>query len=158
MKILLLISFLVPLIYIWYLISKLGDFLEGKAVPNVITGNSASAIVLGSTKLAKHTTELLEDKGFQVVCLTDPFQLTQERKLCYLFALSESDADNIAFYKIGKKLYCLENLISICNDKRNESMFISENINYLLSEKTSAVRLIQLVLQQPEVMCESKCE
>jgi hypothetical protein len=37
-----------------------------------------------------------------VIHLTDPFQLAQERKLCYLFALSESDADNIAFYKIGK--------------------------------------------------------
>lgn len=157
MKILLVISFLVPLIYIWHIISKLDDLPPGNEVP--IAGNSktANAIVLGSTSLAKKTTGLLEDKGFQVIRLTDPFQLAQERKLCYLFALSESDADNIAFYKLGKKLYCIENLISICNDKRNENMFICENISYLLAEKTSADELIQIVLQ-PEVNCEHKYE
>lgn len=155
MKILLVIGFLIPLGYIWYIISKPGEFSGNKAVPIVSTDNSASAIVLGSTKLAKKTSELLEAKGFQVIHLTDPYQLTQEKELSYLFALSESDADNIAFCKIGEKLYCLKNLISICNDKRNESMFISEKINYLFVEKTSADKLIQIVLQQPEVFCES---
>lgn len=155
MKILLVISFLAPLIYIWYFLSNLDEFLENKFVPVASTDGPASAIVLGSTNLAKKTTELLEDNELQVICLTDPFQLTQERELSYLFALSESDADNIAFYKIGKKLYFLKNLISICNDKRNENMFISEKINYLLVEKASADRLTQIVLQQPEVIYES---
>lgn len=158
MKILLVISFLVPLIFIWYLISKLDDFLAGNNVPIISDSQSEIAIVLGSSRLAKRTTELLENMGIQVKHLTDPFQISQERNLCYLFAISESDADNIAFYKIGKKLYCIENLISVCNDRRNENMFINEKIKYLLIEKTSADELIQIVLQKPEVNCEHKYE
>ncbi len=151
MKILLVISFLIPLIFVGYLMSKLDVFLSNNAISIESTEKSANAIVLGRTVLAGKIIELLESKGLQVIHLTDPFQLAQERKLCYLFALSESDADNIAFYKIGKKLYCIENMISICNDNRNENMFKSENINYLLREKTSAGKLFQMVLQQSEV-------
>ena len=151
MKILLVISFLIPLTYIWYLLSKLDDLPTDNALPRVSTGKSASAIVLGSSLLAKKTTKLLEEKGYQVILIADPFQLIQEQNPHYLFALSESDADNIAFYKLGKKLYYIESLISICNDKKNENMFISEKIRYSLIEKTSADILIQMVLQHSEV-------
>jgi len=151
MKILLVISFLIPLIFVGYLMSKLDVFLSNNAVSIESTEKSANAIVLGRTVLASNIIELLENRGLQVIHLTDPFQLAQERKLCYLFALSESDADNIAFYKIGKRLYCIENMISICNDNRNENMFKSENVNYLPREKTSADKLLQMVLQHSEV-------
>lgn len=151
MKILLVISFLIPLIFAGYLMSKLDVFLSSNAILIESTEKSANAIVLGRTDLAGKTAELLESKGFQVIHLTDPFQIAKEQKLCYLFALSESDADNIAFYKIGKRLYCIENMISICNDNRNENMFKSENINYLPREKTSVDKLLQMVLQQSEV-------
>lgn len=150
MKILLVISFLIPIIYVGYLMSRLDNYLAGNA--RSISGtNSASAIVLGETRLAKRAIDILEEKGIKVVNLTEPFQLAQERKLCYLYALSDSDADNIAFCRIGKKLYCIENMLSICNDSRNENMFKSENINYLLREKTSSDKLLLEVLQQLEV-------
>ena len=152
MKILLVIGFLVPFIYFGYLMSKLDHFLAENAVSISNTGKSVSAIVLGGTDLAVKTIDLLEGKGFQVIHLMDPFQLIQERQLRYLFALSESDADNIAFYKIGKKLYCIEAMISICNDRKNENMFISENIKFLLNEKASVEKLFQAVGQQPEEM------
>ena len=151
MKILLVISFLVPLIFLGYLMSELDVFLSNNAIAIANADKSASAIVLGKNGLSEKIIELLKNKGLQVIHLTDPFQLIQERRLYYLFALSESDADNIAFCKIGKKLYGIENKISICNDKRNENMFISESINYVLKEKASADKLFQMVLQQPGV-------
>ena len=151
MKILLVISFFIPLIYIGYLVTKLDRFLSGNSDAATSTVNPSSAIVLGSTNIATKTAELLEDMGIQVIHLLDPFQLIKEQKLCYLFALSESDADNIAFCKIGKKLYGIDSMISICNDMKNENMFISENIRYLSIERISAAKLIKLVLQQPEV-------
>lgn len=158
MKLILVISFLIPLAFIWYLISMLGNFLDNNPIPAVNLEESASSIVLGSTRLAEKITGLLEEKGFRVIRLTDPFQLTQEKRLCYLFALSESDADNIAFSKIGKKLYCIRKSIGICNDRRNESMFVSEKVNYVLVGEASAEKLIQMVLPQPEVDCEHKYE
>lgn len=154
MKILLIISFLIPLVYIGYLVSQLDKFLSGNTNTAANTINASSAVVLGSTDIAIKTVELLEDMEVQVVHLLDPFQLIKEQELCFLFALSDSDADNIAFCKLGKKLYCIESMISICNDKRNENMFISENIRYLLDGRISAAKLIKLVLQQSEVYLE----
>lgn len=145
MKILLIISVLVPFIFWGYLMMMLDNFLVNNATSIASAGRYASAIVLGNTDLARQTIKLLEEAGLQVIHLTDPYQLVQERKLCCLFALSTSDADNIAFYKIGKKLYCIDNEISICNDRRNESMFINENIKYLSLEGTAANELFQLV-------------
>lgn len=156
MKLLLVISFLIPLVYIWYLISRLGDFLEVKGIQAVDQDEPESSIVLGETRLAENTTRLLEKKGIRVIRLTDPFQLIQEKKLYYLFALSDSDADNIAVSKIGKKLYCIKRSIGICNDRKNENMFINEKVNYVLAGETSPEKLILMV--QPEVECERKYE
>ncbi|MGE5678535.1 MAG: hypothetical protein ACM3ZR_10825 [Pseudomonadota bacterium] len=151
MKILLVISFLIPLIYIGYLVSQLDIFLSGKAETMANAHNSSGAVVLGSTKVAVQTVDLLDDMGIPVIHLLDPFQLIKEQKLCYMFALSENDADNIAFCKIGYKLYRIESMVSICNDKKNEYMFISENINYLPKDRISAAELVQLVLRKSEV-------
>ncbi len=156
MKLLLVISFLIPLVYIWHLISRLGDFLEGNEIQAADPDEPESTIVLGDTKLAENITWLLEKKGIRVIRLTDPFQLIQEKKLYYLFALSDSDADNIAISKIGKKLYCIKRSIGICNDRKNENMFISEKINYVLAGEASPEKLIHMV--QPEVECEHKYE
>lgn len=156
MKILLVISFFIPLIYIGYLVSQLDKFLSGNADAAAGAINTSGAVVLGSTNIAIKTVELLEDMGVQVIHLQDPFQLIKEQKLCYLFALSENDADNIAFCKIGRKLYCIDSMISICNDKKNESMFTGENISYLPNTRITAATLVKTVLQQPEVNLEHK--
>jgi len=158
MKLILVISFLIPLVFIWYLISKLGDFLDNGPISAVDSVEPASSIVLGSSRLAEKTTGLLEEKGLRVIRLTDPYQLTREKKLHYLFALSDSDADNIALSKIGKKLYCIKRSIGICNDRKNESMFMSEKVNYILIKEASAEKLIQMVLLQPEVDYDHKRE
>lgn len=155
MKILLAICFLVPFIYFGYLMSRLDKFLANNAVSIGKADKSPRAIVLGRTDLARRMTNLLENKGIKVINLEDPFQLVQEQKLCCLFALSERDADNIAFCKIGKKLYGIEDMISICNDKRNENMFKSENISYLLNENAAVGELFQHMQQNLEVKLEN---
>lgn len=109
------------------------------------------AIVLGRTEYAKQLTLLLEEKGVQVVTLTEPFLLSREKNICYIFSLSESDADNIVLCKIGKKLYNIDNMIAICNDRINERMFISENIQYMLNEGVTAYSLYKAIQRDMEV-------
>lgn len=158
MKLLLIISFLIPLVFIWFLISKLGNYLDNNTLKSDDTDSTASSVVLGDTPLAENTARLLDRKGIHAIRLNDPFQLTNEKKLCYLFALSDNDADNIAFSKLGKKLYFIKASIGICNDQNNENMFKSEKMNYIYADGASADKLVQLVLQQPEVYRESKYE
>lgn len=151
MKILLVICFLVPFIYFGYLMSRIDKFLSDNSASISDAGKSAFAIVLGKTELARKIIELLENKGIQVINLADPFQLIKEQNLCCLFALSKNDADNIAFCKLGNKLYGINNIISICNDIRDENIFKSENVNYLLKENASVDELFQHMQQNPEV-------
>lgn len=151
MRLLLVIGFLIPFVYLGFLMSKLDKFLEKNAM--VIDDNKIylSAIVLGKTDFAKQITELLEKDGVKVLLLTEPFLFKQEWNFCYLFALSENDADNIVLSKIGRKVYNMDRMISICNDRRNEGLFANEKIHYLLGEKATAQMLYHAVLQETEV-------
>jgi hypothetical protein len=151
MWILLIVAFLIPLVYIGHLMSKVDKFLgegglmvENNEIPPV-------AIVLGEGALAQQVIKRLQKNGIPVLVLTEPFLVQQKQNFRYLFALSESDADNIVLCKIGKKVYNLEKTISLCNDKRNEGMFISEKIRYLSGANATATLLYEIVLQETEV-------
>ncbi|MDF2520482.1 MAG: hypothetical protein K0R84_1110 [Clostridia bacterium] len=151
MWVLLLAGFLIPLVCFGYLLSKLDVFLAKNSVKIDNDKLLPTAIVLGETELAKQTAKLLEKKGIRVLPLNEPFLLEMGGSFCCLFALSDKDADNIVLCKVGKKVYDIEGIISVCNDRRDEGMFISENINYMLNETATAELLYQNVLQNLEV-------
>jgi hypothetical protein len=155
MSILIIVSLLIPIIYLGYLLSKLDKFLEKGGFVMKKDETYPIAIVLGESNLAKQMTELLEENKISVWPLKEPFLLEQEKSFQYIFALSESDADNIVLCKIGKKLFNVEQIISFCNESRNENMFINEKIRYLAGEDITAQRLYRSVLKQTEVQsCE----
>lgn len=151
MWILLVAVFLIPFVFFGYLTSNLDKFLVENANRIDIDKLSPVAIVFGRTDLAKQIIELLEGEGVRVIPLIEPFYLKKEKYLRYIFALSDNDADNIVLSKIGKKVYSIEEMISICNDRRNEAMFIREKIHYLLIEGATVQMIYQAVLQGVEV-------
>lgn len=151
MSIVLVISLLIPIIYLGYIISKLDKFLEGGGFKNESDEAPPCAVVLGETDLAKEVIELLEAKGISVILLTEPFIFEQEKRFYYMFALSESDADNMVLCKIGKKLFSIEKMISLCNDLKNENVFRSEKIRYLAGKDITAQILYEIVQQKTEV-------
>jgi hypothetical protein len=151
MSILIIVSLLVPVIYLGYLLSKLDKFLEKGGFVMEKDETYPIAIVLGESNLAKQMTELLEKNKISVWPLKEPFLIEQEKSFQYIFALSESDADNIVLCKIGKKLFNVEQIISFCNERRNENMFINEKIRYLAGEDITAQMLYQVVLKETGV-------
>ncbi|WP_069998987.1 hypothetical protein [Cellulosilyticum sp. I15G10I2] len=151
MSILLIVSLLIPVIGVGYLMIKLDKFLEKGGFVTEDDKICPFAIVLGETDLAKQMTELLEKNGISVLVLAEPFLLEKEKSFQYIFALSESDVDNIVLCKAGKKLFNIEKMISLCNDQRNENIFRSEKIRYLLGEHITAQILYQIILQESEV-------
>lgn len=151
MWILQLIGFLIPFIYIGYLMSKLDKFLAKGGLIIKEDEIYSSAIVLGETDIAKQTTELLQKNAVYVLTLKEPFLLEQEQNFGYLFALSDKDIDNIILCKVAKKVYSIEKIISLCNDGKNEGMFMSEKIRYFSGENITAEMLYHLVLQETEV-------
>lgn len=145
MWILLAICGLIPVVYLGHLLSKL-DMFVAKGSVQIENSMTPTAIVLGETEQAKQITVLLEMNSILVFHLTEPFLFEPNQNFCYLFALSENDADNIVLCKIGKRVYSIEKMISLCNDRCNESMFIHEEIDYLSGEESTAQMIYQVLL------------
>lgn len=146
MLFLIIVGFLIPLVFIGYWISKLDTFLEKGGFEVEDSTICPIAIILGETEIAKKVVKLLEKNKIPVCALTEPFLLRQEQNFRYIFALSEKDADNIVLCKIGRKIYSIEKMISICNDQKNIEMYLSEKINCISSEEASEHKLLQFVL------------
>lgn len=150
MWMLLVIVFLIPLVYIGYLMSKLDKFLEKGGFKTKDDEICPVAIVLGTTDIAKQIIAILQNNTIPILILAEPFLLKQEQSFRYVFALSESDMDNMVLCKIVKKVYSVEKIISLCNDRKNEDMFLSEKIRYLLSKNVTAQMIYQSVMQETE--------
>ena len=154
MWLLLIMSILILVVFIGYFISKVDRFLDKGGFEKeltVVDEVRPTAIVLGKTELARQIVELLQKNAIPVFSLAEPFLIEQNQNFCYLFALSENDADNIILCKIGLKVYNVKKTISLCNNRVSEDMFISEGIRYTTGKEVTAQMLYQALLQEPEV-------
>lgn len=151
MRILYGIAFVIPFIFFGYLLARLDKYLAEKVSKENKNVMQSTAIVLGKTEWANQVIERLQEDGVEVLQLTEPFLLKRESNLRCIFALSQNDADNIVLCKIGKKLYNIEAMVSICNERRNEGMFLSEGIPYQLVEKVSVHTLYEAVVPRSGV-------
>ena len=151
MRILLVIGFLIPVVYIGYLMTRLDKFMVEGGFQIEYNEMLPVAIVLGGNDLATQVSELLQKNGIPVLNLTEPFLLEQRQSFRYLFALSEKDVDNIVLCKVAKKVYGIEKIISLCNERRNDGMFISEGISYLPTEDVTAEMIYEFVVKDTEV-------
>ena len=157
MRVLLILGFIALFIYFgYYVMTKLDKFLAEKGFAAEKDEIRPAAVIMGETALAKEIGGLLERDGIRVLRITEPFLIEQGQNLRYLFALSENDADNIVLYKIGFKVYGMEKMISLCNDSRNEGIFIREGIRCLLREKATAGLLYQAVMRKKEEVGEKQ--
>lgn len=151
MWLLLIIGTLIPVVLIGFYVAKLDKFLEKGGFKKAEDEIHTAAVVLGSSALAQDITVLLQKSKIQVFPLHEPILLEQGQNFRYLFALSERDADNIVICKICRRLYGTEKMISLCSDRLNERMFVSERIRYMPYKEATAQMLYQLVLTESEV-------
>jgi len=150
MRVLLAIVLILLFIYLGYMVSRLGEFLD----KNAIAINRPVAILLGNNGLAQQVNDLLVENKIEVFHLTEPFLLVREQNFRYLFALSENDTDNLVLCKTVHKIYEVEEMVSICNDQRNQNMYVSEKIKYISAENATAPMICKAVLQELEVVSE----
>lgn len=151
MWLILIISLLILVGFIGYFISKVDKFIAKGGFIKEIDEVRPTAIVLGKTELAMQTAELLQKNAIPVFPLTEPFLVEKSQNFRYLFALSGNDADNIVLCKIGTKIYNIEKMISLCNNRMSEGLFMSEGIRYMTGNEITAQKLYQAVLQETEV-------
>ena len=151
MRLLFILGALFPVIIIGYYVAQLDRFMEKGGIKKAENEIPPVAIVFGESVLAKDITALLQEKEIQVFRLYEPILFEQGRNFCCLFALSEKDTDNIVVCKICRRVYGIEKMISLCNDRLNERIFISEGIRYMPFKETTAQMLYQLVLTESEV-------
>jgi len=147
---LVIVSIVILIALIGYFISKVDLFLDKGGFTEEIKVVRPTAIVMGKTELARRVTELLEGNTISVLRLSEPFLVEQAQNFCYLFALSDNDADNIVLCKIGKKVYNIGKMICLCNDRSSEGLLKSEGIGYMTGKEVTAQMLYQAVMQETE--------
>lgn len=152
MWLLLLLSILILVAFIGYFISKVDLFLDEGGFTKEYDEIPPAAIVMGGTEIARQVIELLEENKIPVFFLAGPFLFEQARKFRCLFALSEDDADNIILCKIGRKIYNIEKMICLCNDRKCEGLLKNEGIPYMPDSEATAQLLYQAVLQKTEAL------
>lgn len=151
MKILLILCFsAIFLCFGYFIMARIDSFLAQGGFEDDKNNVSPVAVVFGKTDLTKEVTSLLRNRRINVLQLNEPFMVEQGKSFCYLFALSDNDTDNIILCKIGGKIYGIEKMICICNDRVNIGIFKKEMVPYLLTEGTTAQMLYEAVLAMGE--------
>lgn len=146
MLLLIIIPFIALLIYIGHYISRLDTYLNSRGFISVNNVYPKSAIVFGNTGIAKQAAIHLEKSNIPVFALPEPYILERDKDFRYLLALSDNDADNLLMCKIGRKIYGIENMISLCNDTANASIFASEDICYMTAQALNIKTLCDYML------------
>lgn len=150
MELFLVISLFIPVIIIGYYVSKLDNFMKKGGFKDPGETERA-AIILGNGTIAEEVAGILQSKRIQAYRAAGPVMAENKRgHYDYLFALSDNDADNIVVCKICKKVYSVEKIISLCNDRLNEALFMSEGIPFIHGRYAKAEELCRLVTDETE--------
>ncbi len=148
MLILIIIPIIAVFIYIGIRLNKVDRYLNERGF--IAIEPNPAAIILGEGEISMHVAALLEKRGIESYMLSEPYILNHEKPFRYLFALSGDDADNILMCKIARKIYRVEEMISLCSDRANEDIYRSENIPYILTETVNADTLMGMVFKRQE--------
>ncbi len=145
MNFLLIIVIIIPIVFIGFLASELDRFLENKGFACEPAADVPTAVVLGTSELARHVAGKLEKGKINVVAISEPLIFKQQQRIEYLFALSDDDVDNITICKIVKKVYGTDKIISLCNNQRNLNMYTAEDIKCISGKETAEQSIYRLV-------------
>jgi len=134
-----------PFIYLGHVLSKLDNFLDKNSIAPQNDKNQPYAVVFGKTKIADQVKDKLNHKNIPIYSISTPYLFEQGYEFRYLFALSDDDSDNIAISIVGKKIYNIDHILSICNDLNYANAFREDGIQYYQSNKVSAEMLCQIL-------------
>lgn len=100
------------------------------------------ALVFGRFDLSDEIIELLKKLKIPYVKITDFNQLDQSMAYEYLFAVDESDFENLMICTVCEKVMGLKNRIAICSCFDNIKIFKDNHIPYLCGYSISAASLV----------------
>ena len=133
----------------YFLMSRIGNYLEHQQNAEALDNSGLQTVaVLGGSLFTEEVCRLLEENRIKVFHVIEPLFIETGRRFSFLLALSDSDADNIIFALIGKKIYNLDNMIAVCNDRKDESIFQSKKLRYVFAEGLSAIDVVKTVLKE----------
>jgi hypothetical protein len=141
---------LIPLAYIGYLLSRFDRFVKKGGFVSDTPTTELTAAVMGDGEMSRELAEMLKKDKINILKLKGPDLSEQMRSCSCLFAISESDIDNLVLCRVGRKLFNIDRIIGLCNDTKNENLFQSENIPYFTKGTVSAQKLYQVMTRQTE--------
>lgn len=111
-----------------YLMRNLDRFMDRGGFQGDET-SGVSAIVFGEEKKTDEICCYLEEKGIMPIRIEEIMFLKDWDNIQYMIAVSDSDQDNITICNLGRKIYELKDLVSVCNEQENYAMYLRAGIH-----------------------------
>lgn len=95
-------------------------------------------LLFGCTKLADKLILLFKSHDIDYLQIEDENQLDKTKSYSHLFAISDSDLDNLLISTIANKVMGIYEKIAVCNSSDNLNIYKQNNIRYLYEKNIDA--------------------
>lgn len=106
---------------------------DGIFIEEVKKAESYQAIIIGEGKLAKNLLEQFGRAQIPVLFVSYIGEEIPAEAAKYIFALTDSDFENISMCSVAKKIYGVKRAVSICNRPENRKIYEESHIKLLES-------------------------
>lgn len=111
-----------------YFMRNIDHFMERGGIQSEKSSDE-SAIVFGEEEKTETICDYLENKGIVPIRIEEIMLSRDWYNIQYVIAVSDSDQDNITICNLGRKIYELKDLISICNEQENYALYLRAGIH-----------------------------
>ena len=128
--------------YIMMRIDKLLNQIGKESKENkIINSDKSLAIVYGNSDLSSELVQIMTNQGIDFIHIEEENQLYHIGYFSHLFAISESDIDNLMICVVADRIMEVYEKIAICNCVEDQNIFHQNHIQYLDGNRIAAQTL-----------------
>lgn len=119
--------------------------------------DSKHALVFGIPPYSTDIVKILKNKSISYTLIQNANDLDKSGSYNYLFAVHESDLENLMFCSIGKNMMGIKQIVALCNCSYNKKIFEDNNILYLCKDNFSAYQFVSALLSSQNAGGHKQC-
>lgn len=149
MWIIILILIIVTFCYGLLIMKKIDKFIAyGLISENRLFKADKKVIIYGDNSISKVVRKYFDNEKIEYDFIKNNMieKLSDEYK--YVLVLSESDLDNLMICSIAKKIFHMNNIISVCNNVSNKSIFDDYNIFNVSLEYSNSKECLLMIIKK----------
>jgi hypothetical protein len=128
-----------------YIMKRIDKFLnqidKSSKENKIVTSDKSLALVYGNSDLSAKLVQIMTNQGIDFIHIMEENQLYHIDYFSHLFAISESDIDNLMICVVADRIMEVYEKIAICNCIEDQNIFHQNHIHYLGGDGITAQSL-----------------